>query len=61
MATIYVGNLMLNPELKSRDFDVISRDDGKNSLLIWDGPFIFILGTPNPIRPEDKRRMVSGL
>ena len=48
----YVENLTLNPELKSRDFDVISRDDGKKQLTYLGWPlYLYVDDT----KPYEKR------
>src|SRR5512137_2921799 len=44
----YVENLMPNPELKSRDFDVISRDDGKKQLTYLGWPLYLYIGDTKP-------------
>ena len=44
----YTENLTINPELNSRDFDVITRDDGKKQLTYKGWPLYLYAGDTKP-------------
>jgi predicted lipoprotein with Yx(FWY)xxD motif len=52
----YVENLTVNPELNSRDFSVITRDDGTKQLVFRGWPLYLFVGDtePNEIKGQGK-------
>jgi predicted lipoprotein with Yx(FWY)xxD motif len=52
----YVENLTVNPELKTRDFSVITRDDGIKQLVYRGWPLYLFIGDtkPNEIQGQGK-------
>jgi predicted lipoprotein with Yx(FWY)xxD motif len=52
----YVENLTINPELKSRDFDVIARDDGKNQLTYKGWPLYLYSGDSKPFETNGQAK-----
>lgn len=55
----YVEDLTLNPELKSRDFDVITREDGSKQLTFKGWPLYLYTGDTKPL--ETNGQAVNGL
>lgn len=55
----YVEDLTVNPELKSRDFDVITRDGGKMQLTYKGWPLYLYTGDTKPFETNGQR--VNGL
>ena len=55
----YSENLTVNPELKSRDFDVINRDDGKRQLTYKGWPLYLFIGDTKP--HETRGQAVNGV
>ncbi len=55
----YVEDLTVNPELKSRDFDTITREDGSKQLTYKGWPLYLYSGDTKPL--ETNGQAVNGL